>query len=140
MRRSVTISIWNDEGQILVVTNRRFGGFCLPGGKIEVGELPEEAAFRELKEETGLVPEGLKYLGCSLLHNPHTNDVEPYLCFHYIGYMEDKSRPYQNEEGTTPFWTDPISLLVHDKSTFSRHNKIIAQLGGIYKKREVYES
>ncbi|WP_119069887.1 NUDIX hydrolase [Rubrobacter indicoceani] len=32
----------------------------LPGGMVEVGETPEEAAGRELREETGYVAEGLE--------------------------------------------------------------------------------
>ena len=33
------------------------------GGKFEHGESPEECILREFREETGLVPEGLRYRG-----------------------------------------------------------------------------
>ena len=36
----------------------------LPAGVIDEGELPEQTAIRELKEETGYIAENAKYLGC----------------------------------------------------------------------------
>jgi len=38
-------------------------GYCLPGGKLDEGETHKEGAIRECFEETGIIPENLKYLG-----------------------------------------------------------------------------
>lgn len=43
------------------------GALALPGGHIEAGERPEDAARRELGEELGIVPLDLRYV-CTLLH------------------------------------------------------------------------
>jgi mutator protein MutT len=48
--------IFNDEGQVLLLKHRfRAGsGWGIPGGFLEIGEQPDEALRRELREEIGL--------------------------------------------------------------------------------------
>jgi ADP-ribose pyrophosphatase YjhB (NUDIX family) len=55
MKQSGIVLVVRDDGMILVTSNRNYGGWCLPGGKVEEGETPRTAAARELKEETSLV-------------------------------------------------------------------------------------
>lgn len=59
--------IKNNKGEILLLRRAITDIFCpdcwsLPGGKIEVGEKPEEAVIREVKEETNL-----NITNCSLI-------------------------------------------------------------------------
>jgi 8-oxo-dGTP diphosphatase len=54
------------DGKLLLIRRRKREGdllWALPGGAIEAGETPEEAAVRETVEETGLVVRAAKVLG-----------------------------------------------------------------------------
>ena len=46
--------IFDKQGGVLLCHRRDMDAWNLPGGVIEPGELPTEAAIREVKEETGL--------------------------------------------------------------------------------------
>ena len=49
------VVVLNDKGQVLLVSRKDdHSDFGLPGGKLDEGETFEEAAIREVKEETGI--------------------------------------------------------------------------------------
>ena len=50
-----TIYVFNPEGtHTLLMHHRKLGKWVPPGGKIDPNEIPDHAALREVKEETGL--------------------------------------------------------------------------------------
>lgn len=55
--------IFNDKGQVLLQRRGDFGKWGFPGGAVELGETPEQAAIREVKEETGLDVEVRRLIG-----------------------------------------------------------------------------
>ena len=46
-----------DQQKTLLLWHIKIGAWLPPGGHIEANELPEEAALREVREETGLIAE-----------------------------------------------------------------------------------
>ncbi|MDR2118738.1 MAG: NUDIX domain-containing protein [Tannerellaceae bacterium] len=62
---AVACFIRNKEGELLLVRRAKepaCGTLDLPGGFTDMYETAEEAAYREVKEETGLSPEHFRYL------------------------------------------------------------------------------
>lgn len=74
----VNVIAFTEGGEVVMIQQYRFGTqqveLEIPGGVIEDGETPEEAAVRELEEETGYTGGEVSYLG-SVSPNPafHTN-------------------------------------------------------------------
>ncbi|MFH1135512.1 MAG: NUDIX domain-containing protein [Pseudomonadota bacterium] len=63
---AVRLIVLDGQERILVLQRSQgqyaAGEWCLPGGKIDYGETVEEAARRELREETALIATDLKFL------------------------------------------------------------------------------
>lgn len=60
---SVTIINYDDTGRILLAKHADTDLWVAPGGAIELGETPADAAVREMWEETGLWIEPVRILG-----------------------------------------------------------------------------
>lgn len=88
-----------------VIVQERIKSWCgvsFPGGHVENGESIYDSAVREIKEETGLTIENLKYCGIIYWFNNVTEDkyfVHLYKTTDYSGEMLEKT-----EEGRV-FWT-----------------------------------
>ncbi len=63
---TVRLIIPNGEGNVLILRRARTeyaeGDWCLPGGKVDYNESVEQAVRKELREETALECEGVRFL------------------------------------------------------------------------------
>ena len=64
-RPNVGIILANSQGQVLWAKRVGWDAWQFPQGGIDAHETPEEALFRELKEEIGLDPHHVEVLACT---------------------------------------------------------------------------
>ena len=69
------VILFNDKGEVLLEERSDDGYFDFPGGGIDLKESGEEAAKRELLEETGLIADKLT------LFNVYTGEITKYVYF-----------------------------------------------------------
>jgi ADP-ribose pyrophosphatase YjhB (NUDIX family) len=101
--RRAAVSLIERDGRMLCVWNRRYGGWSLPGGMVERGELVESGQERELREETGLetVKRELVFEGEHGIKSAHKRGRASRVClFRVVASGE----PRQMENGCPIAW------------------------------------
>lgn len=100
------------NGEALLIEKKRGVGEGLlngPGGKLEDGETPKEAAVRETEEETKVVPEEVEKVG----ELEFIFGAEPFMFVHVFRAEDFSGNPEETEEAR-PEWFDTDKLPFED--------------------------
>jgi len=114
--------------EVAIIHRPRYGGeWCLPKGKLEDGESWEDAAFREVREETGF---NVKITSVAGTTNYRVKGT-PKVVFYYNMLLEEEGSFQLSEEADKMVWmtpSDAIKRLDHDEER--------NLLSGTYQKEE----
>lgn len=115
---AVVVVIRNSKGTLLTSRRAKPDNFGFPGGKVDPGETPLEAARRELKEETGL--DGFNF---ELVYSAPEVTSGGRIVAVYTADV-DIDQNLQPEEGINVIWGD-IMQTVKEDSAFKVFNAIL---------------
>lgn len=108
---AVICYIFKDNKVLLInkKTGLGKGKVNAPGGRIEAGEMPMEAAVRETREETGLTPLNLKYVAqLSFIF------TDGYSLKGFVYFADDCSGELKETDEADPFW-QPSEAIPYEK-------------------------
>jgi 8-oxo-dGTP diphosphatase len=94
--------VFDEAFEHIVLVNHRWRGWVPPGGTVESGETPHEAACRELLEETGIVTD-LPAVPAAVAVRSYRADWLPTLGLSYAAVV-DGSLPLTGETHQSVAW------------------------------------
>lgn len=116
--------VFNKKGECLLVRSWKFGGkYIVPGGHIENGETMEEALTREMKEETNIDIEGIKFLMVQDGNNGgfefHENGRH-FIFLDFIANAKNEDVILEEREADSFVWVKPKDALKLDLNKSTR--------------------
>ncbi|UOQ46086.1 nucleoside triphosphatase YtkD [Halobacillus salinarum] len=106
-----------------LLTKHKDRGFEFPGGKVEEGETPEEAAVREVKEETGGMVEELTYVGQYYVAGKGGTIIKN-VYFAIISSLADQDH-YFETYGPVLFERFPEKLVSNERFSFMMKDEVL---------------
>jgi ADP-ribose pyrophosphatase YjhB (NUDIX family) len=110
------------DGKLLLVKERMDGGWTMPGGWADVGDVPSESVEREVWEEAGFQVSAIKLIGVY-----DGNRIDPMEIFHaykmvfLCGIIGGKPQPSHETSEVVFFNYDQIPVTLSGKRTKPRH-------------------
>lgn len=109
----IGVIIKNDKNEVLV--GKRKGDhapyYSIPGGHLELGETFEEAAIKEVAEESGLIITDLSVIGISNNLQTYQKEGKHYISINLLaGRFEGLPRVLEPQKCESWQWVDPYNL------------------------------
>lgn len=112
-------------GDEWLLTKHKNRGLEFPGGNVEIGESAEEAAYREVMEETGAVIDVLEYIGQFKVEGKARSVIKNV----YVANIKEliQQHTYYETKGPCVLKELPEDLKVNKKYSFIMKDDIIPQ-------------
>jgi 8-oxo-dGTP diphosphatase len=110
-----------EDGRVAVVHRQRYDDWSLPKGKLDAGETFEQAALREVEEETGLRTRLVRELPSTRYRD---NKDRPKLVRYWLMEIEDDPGFAPNDEVDELRWIAPAEAA--GLLTYERDRELVA--------------
>ncbi len=126
----------NEEGKLEILLIRVKNRWSFPKGNIERGEPRDQAALREVKEETGVDAEIVEYLGeVDYWYSMELSRIHKFVYYYLMKYVGGEIVPQKEEIDEAKFvpFEEVENMLTYptDKKIFERAVKALKKLGEI---------
>lgn len=105
--------IFNEDDEIFLMKSPKWKNkWLVPGGKIDKGETMEQTIKREVKEETDLELEEVKFIRAKDGGNPDEFERDTHFIFlNFVARAENQTVELDQREATDYIWIDPVDAL-----------------------------
>lgn len=129
LARASRVVLFNENNEIALLNVKNEGYYKLPGGKIDMDESIEDAAYREIEEETGYKMRIIDDIGLIIEYSDDTNFMQ--ISFAYKGEVVEKSvislTANEIAQGIEVEWLDILKArdILNNQIPESYHGKFI---------------